>query len=161
MSKRTIPSRNEIEALRSKIRSSHGDTEVVTPRLPHDPDAITRAKAAAILGIGEATVARWRREGLLLEQRGGRRLFSSAEVEAVAANPWLTGVQAAEILGVSHVRISQLADEGRIPVHVTRSGQRVYRKEQLEVVAHARATRARLRGGRPVDEAVRSGPVVD
>lgn len=161
MPKRTIPNRTGIEALRSKFRSAHGDTEVVTPRLPHDPDAITRAEAAAILGIAEATVARWRREGLLLEQRGGRRLFSSAEVEAVAANPWLTGAQAAEILGVSHVRVSQLADVGRIPVHVTKSGQRVYRKKQIEVVANARVARARLREGTPVDDVVRPRPVVD
>jgi predicted site-specific integrase-resolvase len=133
----------------------------VTPRLPRDPDAITRAQAAAILGVGEGTVVRWRREGLLNEQRGGRRLYSRSEAEAVAANPWLTGVQAAEILGVSHVRVSQLADAGKIPVHVTRSGQRVYRKEQIEVVAHAREVRARLREGTPVDNALRSTSVVE
>jgi len=114
-----------------------------------------------ILGVGESTVVRWRREGLLNEQRGGRRLYSRAEAEAVAANLWLTGVQAAEILGVSHVRVSQLADACKIPVHVTRSGQRVYRKEQIAVVANAREVRARLREGAPVDDALRCGSAVD
>jgi len=123
----------------------------VTPRLPRDPDAITRAQAATILGVGESTVVRWRREGLLIEQRGGRRLYSRSEAEAVAANPWLKGVQAAEILGVGHVRVSQLADAGRIPVHVTKSGRRVYRKAQIAVVANAREVRAHQREGVNVD----------
>lgn len=133
-----------------KRAAQTADTGRVTPRLPSDPDAITLAQAAEILGVSESTVARWRREGLLLEQRGGRRLYSRFEVASVAANPWLTGVQAAEVLEVSHARISQLAEAGKIPVHITNSGQRAYRREQLEVVANARRVRARLRT-QPVD----------
>jgi hypothetical protein len=114
----------------------------VTARLPPHPDAITRAEAAALLGVGEAAVGRLRREGLLTKGLGGRRLYSRSEVEAFIADPWLNGVQAAEILGVSHVRVSQLATEEKIPVHVTVSGRPVYPMRQLEVVANARRARS-------------------
>jgi predicted site-specific integrase-resolvase len=57
------------------------------------------------------------------------------------ANPWITGVEAAAILGVSHVRVSQLAANGKIPVHLTQSGERVYRRQQIEVVSNARRVR--------------------
>lgn len=116
----------------------------MTRPLPRDPDAITRAEAAALLGVGEETVARYRREGLLVEKRGGRRLYSRNEVQAVADDPWLNGRQAAKMLGVSHVRVSQLANDEKIPVHLTRSGKRVYRTRQLEVVAKARLARRGL-----------------
>jgi DNA-binding transcriptional MerR regulator len=119
----------------------------VTARLPYDPDAITRPEVARLLGVGEATVARYRREGLLVEERGGRRLYSRTEVESFLDNPWLSGRGAARILGVSHNRVSQLANDDKIPVHHTRSGRRVYRKLQVEVVARARATSRAPRAG--------------
>ena len=110
----------------------------MTARLPRDPDAITRPEAAALLGIGERGVARLRREGLLVEVRGGRRLYSRSEVEAFLEDPWINGVEAARILGVSHNRVSQLAAAEKIPAHLTASGQRVYRANQMKVVANAR-----------------------
>ena len=67
---------------------------LITRRLPLDADAINRAEAATVLGVGEALVARLRREGLLSEVRGGRCMYSRAEVEAFAADPWLNGVGA-------------------------------------------------------------------
>ena len=110
----------------------------VTSRLPPDPDAITRPEAAKLLGIGEYAVARLRREGLLTEVRGGRRLYSRSEVEAFLKNPWINGREAAKILGVSHNRVSQLAAAEKIPVHRTKSGKRVYRSGQIRVVASSR-----------------------
>lgn len=110
----------------------------MTPRLPHDPDAITCAEASAILGRPERTVARYRREGLLVESWGGLRLYSRFEALRFLENPWPNGRQAAGILGISHNRVSQLAAAERIPAHLTRSGKRVYRKSQIEVVANAR-----------------------
>ena len=113
----------------------------MTARLPRDPDAITRPEAARLLGVGEGTVARYRREGLLIAERGGRKLYSRTDVESFLDNPWLSGREAARILGVSHNRVSQLANDEKIPVHYTRSGKRVYRLRQIEVVARARVAR--------------------
>lgn len=110
----------------------------MTTRLPRNPDAITRAEAAALLGIGEDAVGRLRREGLLTKELGGRRLYSRSEVEAFVADPWINGVQAAEILGVSHNRVSQLAAADKIPHRLTASGMRVYRKSQMAVTARTR-----------------------
>ena len=115
---------------------------IVTRPLPLDADAIGRAEAAAVLGVGEESVARLRREGLLNEVRGGRRMYSRAEVEAFAADPWLNGVGAAQVLGVTRTRVSQLASADKIPFRFTRSGKRAFRKSQLQVVANARRTRS-------------------
>ena len=108
---------------------------------PANPDAITLAEAAEVLGMSEVTVTRFRREGLLVTLEG-LPSYSRADVQEFINNPWLNGVQAAMILGVSHARVSQLANDEKIPVHLTRSGQRVYRQRQLEVVTRARRARA-------------------
>lgn len=117
----------------------------MTQRIPRDADAITRAEAAAMLGLGVGAVRRLRREGLLVEQLGRQHLYSRSDVQAFVADPWLTGIAAAEILSVSHNRVSQLANDDKIPFRLTASGRRVYRKSQLEVVANAR--RLRRTGG--------------
>lgn len=114
----------------------------MTRRLPLDADAISRAEAAIVLGVGEGSVARLRREGLLSEVRGGRRLYSRAEVKAFAADPWLNGVGAAQVLGVTRTRVFQLASADKIPFRFTRTGKRAFRKSQLQVVANARQTRS-------------------
>lgn len=102
------------------------------------------------MGVSERTIARLRREGLLTEVRGGRRLYSRSEVDAFLENPWINGREAAKILGVSHNRVSQLAAAEKIPAHRTTSGRRVYRLRQLEIVAHARnAMRVRRAQGLP------------
>jgi hypothetical protein len=52
--------------------------------------------------------------------------------------------EAAEILGVSGTRVTQLAEADLIPyveVRVGRSVRRMYRRGQLEVVANARDAR--------------------
>jgi predicted site-specific integrase-resolvase len=112
----------------------------MTPRKPRNPDAITLAEAAELLGMPETTVTRFRREGLLI-QLEGYPSYSRADVQEFVDNPWLNGVQAAMIPGISHARVSQLAASEKIPVHVTASGRRMYRQRQLEVVANARRRR--------------------
>jgi hypothetical protein len=112
----------------------------MTSRKPRNPDAITLAEAAALLRMPETTVTRFRREGLLI-QLEGYPSYSRADVQEFVDNPWLNGVQAAMILGVSHARVSELAAAKKIPVHVTPSGRRMYRQRQLEVVSGARRTR--------------------
>jgi hypothetical protein len=110
---------------------------LVTPRKPRNPDAITLAEAARLLGLTEIRVTRLRREGLLT-RLAGYPSYSRTEVEAFIDNKWLNGRQAALVLGVTHNRVSQLAADEKIPVHHTKSGRRVYRLHQLEVVAQAR-----------------------
>lgn len=105
-----------------------------------DPDAITRREAAQLLCVSEARVRRYRRDQLL-GTLDGYPSYSRSEVLAIVADPWLTGRQAAEVLGVSHVRVSQLAGEDRIPAFVAPSGRRYYRLEQLRTVANARRAR--------------------
>jgi predicted XRE-type DNA-binding protein len=91
-----------------------------------------------MLGLSEVTVTRLRREGLLI-QLDGYPSYSRADVQEFIDNPWLNGRQAALVLGVSHNRVSQLAAAEKIPVHLTKSGKRVYRLRQLDVVARARS----------------------
>lgn len=114
----------------------------MTARKPRHPDAITVAEAALMLNLSEDRVTRLRREGLLV-RLDGHPSYSRADVQEFIDNPWLNGRQAALILGVSHARVSQLADAEKIPVHHTPSGRRVYRLRQLEVVARARDVKFR------------------
>ena len=51
---------------------------------------------------------------------------------------WLTSAQAAKVLGISVARLKQLATADRVPYVVHRSGQRLMRRHQLEVIANAR-----------------------
>jgi hypothetical protein len=112
----------------------------MTPRKPVDPDAITVSEAASMLGLSPIRVAGLRREGLLI-RLAGYPSYSRSDIQAFIDNPWLNGTQAAQVLGVSRTRVSQLADAERIPVHLTSGGHRVYRMKQLEVVANARNRR--------------------
>lgn len=120
----------------------------VTPRKTRDPDAITRKTAASLLGITEIQTTRLRRDGLLIRLTGVPN-YSRADVQTFIDNPWLTNDQAAQILGVSRSRVSQLAAAGRIPAHRTTTGRRVYRLHQIEVVANARNTRFHSGGMTP------------
>lgn len=112
----------------------------MTPRRPKNSDAVTAEEVAAILGVGISQVYRYRRDGLLSRQAGNPR-FSRTEAVAIADDPWLSGREAALLLGVSHTRVSQLANEDRIPFHEGPTGTRYYRTKQLRVVANARNAR--------------------
>jgi hypothetical protein len=48
------------------------------------------------------------------------------------------GRDAAETLGVGGSRLRQLSDADRLPFVLHRDGTRLYRRDQLEVVAQAR-----------------------
>jgi excisionase family DNA binding protein len=115
---------------------------MTAPKL-RDPDAITLAEAAAMLNTTTHRVTHLRRDGLLI-RLSGYPSYSRADVLKLIDDPWLTGVQAAVLLGVSRTRVYQLADAEKIPSHQTSSGRRVYRLRQLEVVANAR--RVKFRG---------------
>jgi excisionase family DNA binding protein len=112
----------------------------MTAPKPRDPDAITLAEAAAMLSTTTHRVAQLRRDGLLV-RLDGLPSYSRADVQQLVDNPWLTGTEAAVILGVSRTRVYQLADAEKIPVHQTGRGRRMYRRQQLEVVAHSRRVR--------------------
>jgi DNA-binding transcriptional MerR regulator len=112
----------------------------MTPRKVPDPDAITVEEASVIAGIPIGTTQRYRREGLFASLPG-RMPYSRREAEQLAQDPWLSGVEAAEILGVSHVRVTQLANKDKIPYRKGTSGKRYYKQSQLEVVANARDAR--------------------
>lgn len=84
------------------------------------------------------------------------RGLSRAEVEALAcqiypwrdhlddlAPYWVTAKRATRILGVNHTRLNQLAVRGFVPFEMHVDGVRLYRREQLEVVADAREARRR------------------
>jgi predicted site-specific integrase-resolvase len=117
---------------------------MVTRRKRLNPDAISIDEASTITGLSTEVLRRFRREGLLSRLQG-RTTYSRREAQAIADDTWLSGVQAAQILGISHVRVSQLANAEKIPVHLTSSGKRIYRQRQIQVVANARSIRRRLR----------------
>ena len=51
---------------------------------------------------------------------------------------WVGTAQAAEILGLSTARVKQLCAAGKIPYVFHRSGARLMRRHQVEVLANAR-----------------------
>jgi hypothetical protein len=53
----------------------------------------------------------------------------------------VTARHAKGILGVNHTRLNQLAVRGFVPFEMHADGTRLYRREQLEVVANAREAR--------------------
>jgi DNA-binding transcriptional MerR regulator len=108
-----------------------------------NPDAITRREAARLLGVSESQVRRYRRDGLL-GCLDGYPSYSRSQVKSIMDDAWLSGREASKVLGVSHVRVSQLAAADRIPSYVAPSGRRYYRSAQLTTVANAR--RARQQG---------------
>jgi hypothetical protein len=57
---------------------------------------------------------------------------------------FLTTAAAAELLGVSGPRVIQLGDKGCLPYLVARNGWRLYRRNQIEVVANSRTARHRV-----------------
>lgn len=54
---------------------------------------------------------------------------------------WLNCEQAAEVLGLSRQRVQQLLDADRLPHERHRSGSRLMRRAQIELIANAREAR--------------------
>ncbi len=118
-------------------------------------DAVTLDQAARILGCSVTTVRRHIMRGrLIAPERYRHRQLGRADVEHLAlqlfrwkrhlkdSDPyWVTGQRAADVLGVNVTRLNQLAARGFVPFATHADGTRLYRREQLEVVSYARATR--------------------
>ena len=120
--------------------------------MPEPGDAVTWQEAARILDRSLSTVARLVAGGELTKgARWEHRQLSRRDVErlALARSDGVTSVasylvtrrQAAPILGVIHSRVGQLVDDDRIPYKTTPSGRRLFRRQQLEVIANARLSR--------------------
>lgn len=71
----------------------------------------------------------------------GVPVVRAVEVLAIVTGPWLFDVQAAVVLELSRVRVSQVASAGRLPVYQGPSGPRYYRSDQLRTVANAQRSR--------------------
>ncbi len=125
------------------------------PERPIDP--VTLVEAALILGCSRATVRRMIASGdLPPAERYRHRQLARADVEALALQVyrwrqhlsdvepyWLTAKRAAAVLHVNVSRLNALVTRGFVPFEVHTDGTRLYRREQLEVVATAREARWR------------------
>lgn len=123
----------------------------------HPIDALTFGEAAHVLGCSASTVRRHVLAGRLPTGEPHRhRTLSRADVEALALQVyehrrhrndaqsyWVTGQRAADILGVNIARLKQLVAKGFLPFEVHADGTRLYRREQLAIVANARDARWR------------------
>lgn len=139
--------------MRQRRRLWHHDAP--TPERPIDP--VTLDEAALILGCSRSGVRRLIASGRLPStDRYRHRQLARADVEALAlriyrwrqhlndVDPyWLTGQRAAVVLGVNVTRLNQLVARGFVSFEVHADGTRLYRREQLAVVAKARDARWR------------------
>jgi hypothetical protein len=130
------------------------------PQYPIQP--VTLDEAARILGLPRATASRLLHDADIRGDRYRHRRQARADVETLAfrvyqwrrhrhdLDPyWVTGARAAGILGINITRLNQLAVRGFVPFELHVDGTRLYRREQLAVVANARDVRwARYRWGR-------------
>jgi excisionase family DNA binding protein len=134
----------------------------INPELVEDDESpptpshfLTHPEAAEILRVRTGTVASMVHRGELTPVQPHKAAqLNRDEVERVAArraihrpNPYfVTGKEAAEILGVNRQRVDQLAADGRLPYVETGVARprRLYRRAQIEVIASGRSgTRAR------------------
>jgi hypothetical protein len=110
------------------------------------PYRLTHGQAAVLLSVKEQTVSKWVSKGRLpsVGHYAKRNLLRS-DVEKLSAarwrpgDPsWLTTSQAAAVMGLTPVRINQLARSGRLPHEVSRHGWRLFRPAQVAVIGNAR-----------------------
>lgn len=118
-------------------------------------DGITLDEAAHIVGCSRRTLVRHILAGRLpASGKHERRRVYRAETEALAlqlpsskmqfdadTSYWVSAKGAAAILGVNVSRLNQLVAAARVPFEVHASGRRLYRRQQVEVVANAREAR--------------------
>jgi len=144
---------------------------------------ISRVAAAELLGLSPSGVGFLVGQGLLtprrmrsrqlpsLDERQVRALATRRLVEEQRARDrkaeaalrtrhprdgykWLTAAQVSRVLGISRVRVDQLARRGSIPFEVSPGGRRSFRADHVELVRRARdAARAKGAGGAARDEA--------
>jgi hypothetical protein len=109
-------------------------------------DRITVSEAALILGCSVETVRRHVDAGRLYDgSADAGPSMSRTEVEGMAAelypwrrhvrdtrSYWVTGAQAADVLGVSVGRLDQLSDAHQIPFVRHEDRTRLYRRRELE-----------------------------
>jgi len=124
-------------------------------------DPVTLEEAASVLGCTPSSVRRRVAEGRLSRRRKRykHQALSRADVEALAVEVyrwrrhvgdtdsyWVTSGDAAAVLGVNRQRVQQLSAADRLPFVMHHDGTRLYRRHQLEVLAHNRgAEREQLR----------------
>jgi len=133
---------NPVDASRGSVEP--GSVPAMRPR-----DPVSISEAAWILGCSRSTVQRMIRDGRLSAgdpyQRGR---LSKAEVEKVASmvypwrrhlhdrwSYWLTGSDAAELLGISVSQLDRAVGAHRVPSVRHRDGTRLFRRSQLERLA--------------------------
>jgi excisionase family DNA binding protein len=125
-------------------------------------NGVTLEEAAHILGVARSTVRRLILTGeLTREGRYTHRGLDRDQVEELAMRRWrrhrpppadsywITTKQAAAMLGVSHTRVWQLAQTDRLPFRVSHTGVKLFRRRQLETIAHAWQARRRMPTGSP------------
>jgi hypothetical protein len=127
-------------------------------------NGVTLGEAAHILGVARSTVrrlilagelereGRYTHRGLDRDQVEGlamRRWRRRRDHPPPAGSYWMTTGQVAAELGVSHARVWQLAQAGRLPFRVAHNGVRLFRRRQLETIANAWLAQ-RPRPGPPV-----------
>ncbi|UIU47048.1 helix-turn-helix domain-containing protein [Microcystis phage MinS1] len=96
------------------------------------------------------TAARTENAETAAERARERALAHAESLPPASGHDWIDTATAAQVLGVSTVRVSQLARADRLP-HVRRGRRVWFRRDQLEVVAAAR--RVRFHGDAPATDA--------
>jgi excisionase family DNA binding protein len=118
-------------------------------------DHVSLDHAAHILAMSKRTLMQLMDSGQLptvrVRGRQGRLLRDDVETYAAAHfmprryrrpdSYFVTSAGAAELLGISKPRVIQLADGGFLPYLVACNGWRLYRRQQIEVVANSRTAR--------------------
>lgn len=105
-------------------------------------DLIRRDVAQHLPSILRSSVGEWiaKREAEAEKRADVARERALAYAETLppaSDHDWLTGAQAAEILGVTKNRVSQLALADRVP-HVRKGRRTWFRRDLLEMIANAR-----------------------
>jgi hypothetical protein len=121
---------------------------------------VTVEEAAHILGCSVAAVRRHQAAGRLsAAAEGGQGGLARDNVERLASEVfawrrhshdphpyWVTGQQAADLLGVSRSRLGQLADARRVPHIRHQDTTRLYRRDELVALRDARETDTKRAG---------------
>jgi hypothetical protein len=139
---------HRVPVVRVRSHESEESTDMVPIALLGPRDRISAATAAHILGCSMETVRRHVAAGWLGDiPYGNGRAMSRSEVEALASqlypwrrhvhderSYWVTGQQAADMLGITVGRLDQLSDAHHIPFVRHEDRTRLYRRRELELL---------------------------